>query len=428
MLVNRQEKHPLPRYLEPTVMWEVLRPPGWGKAADEWQAATPGTSGAWNTFDRCGIPELRAEWTRLAAESPGLRGVFQSPVYFDHVCATGAYGVPALAVARTEEGGVRAVVPLTLSRTSYPILLRGNRFLYVPVEAVCVVGGSPALPSDPQLVRGFLRAVSSAFPTRAGIALERIPNNDPLLNQLHEPGTVPDNFFLSGSPAGCVAHHTLPLPASFEDYLGQLTKKKRYNLNRQVRIFGDHCGGTDLTRLESPQDFGPFFEEVTPAGGTDSQGSILFDPAYLVRLRDLAGRGLLRGYLLRHGRILVASMLGYRYDPTYLLESIRYHAAYARFSPGAVLLHLVVKDLITTRAATRINFSDGNPAYSYRDTQALALYTPVLLLRRTVRNYGLQALDRGWQWLKHSWKSLTGGGSGAGPQTAFATPELPYDS
>lgn len=367
-----------PRIAAPVAVdWEVLRTP-----AD------------WND------PALRAGWDRLTIAGGSLRAVFQCPAYFDHLLATTPGARVAVAVARGRDGPL-AVVPLVAERVDYRILVQGSRFFRVPLAAVTVPGGEAALPADPALYDGFLQATAAAFPDCAGIELNRVPVGDPLLDYLTAGKPVASRFLVSVPPFDHVAHHTLRLPPTFADYLAKLARKRRYNLGRQVRIFSARCGGADPHRMKGVRELEPFFDAVTgSAAGYVTRGPVLSCPAEQSRLRDLAGRGLVLGYSLGHGNTVVAWMLGYYYGGTYLVVSIGYHPAYARYSPGAVLLHRVVEDLIATRSASVINFGDGRPAYRYHAVQELVHYAGVMLLHDRPAARALMAVDSAVQTAK----------------------------
>jgi CelD/BcsL family acetyltransferase involved in cellulose biosynthesis len=355
-------------------------------------------------------PELRAGWERLARESHSPRAVFHSPAHFDHLRATAPDQRPVLAVARCPEDGVQAVVPLIAGQFTFRLQIWGTWSLDIPLRVVRVPGGHPDLLPQPRHYAGLFRAAETAFPDCAGIVFELVPRHDLLAEYLDDPLALGERYLVMTPVAARTSHHSLPLPASFADYLGRFRKKQRYNLNRQVRLFGEHCGPIDLRRMERAAEFERFFGAVADPGPAPCRSdAIRYGAEYLMRLRDLAARDLLRGYVLWHGAIPVASMLGYKFGDTYLLESIRFDAGYARMSPGAVLLHLVVDDLIATKAVSVVDFSDGNPAYRYHSSQRLVHYASVLVLRKNIRNRAIFAGDRALRSLKLALRGTAGG-------------------
>jgi hypothetical protein len=106
----------------------------------------------------------------------------------------------------------------------------------------------------------------------------------------------------------------------------------------------------------------------------------------------LAVRGLLRCYLLLCHGVCVACIGGIQVGRTYYLDSSMYHPRYARFSPGTVMLQLVVEDLIRYRPATLINFGYGNPCYSHSATNVRLRYGSFTLFRRRLKHRGVCSL------------------------------------
>jgi CelD/BcsL family acetyltransferase involved in cellulose biosynthesis len=237
------------------------------------------------------------------------------------------------------------------------------------------------------------------------------PRHDLLTEFLDDRRALAGRFLVSAPAFAHTVHHILPLPGSFADYQQQFRRKQRYNLGRQVRRFREHCGRIDLRRIEQRDEFARFFGAAVDPGPVPCRAAaIRYEPEYVTRLTDLAGRGLLRGYVLWHGAIPVACMFGYRFGRKYLLESIRYDAGYAPLSPGAVLLQLVVEDLIATKSATLIDFADGNPAYRYHSTQKLVHYASVMLLRKDFINRVVFAADGALCAVKRALRQLLGSG------------------
>jgi CelD/BcsL family acetyltransferase involved in cellulose biosynthesis len=92
----------------------------------------------------------------------------------------------------------------------------------------------------------------------------------------------------------------------------------------------------------------------------------------------------------------VAAILGYRHGDVCQVESTVYSPAHARFSPGAVLLHFAVEDLIG-RGVRLIDFGVGNPAYGHSSVLSAREEASVLLWRKTLANRARRAAHTGFR-------------------------------
>src|SRR5262249_35052794 len=147
-------------------------------------------------------------------------------------------------------------------------------------------------------------------------------------------------------PNGIQLGHTIPLPPSFQEYLGRFKAKKRYNLLRQVRQLREHGGGAlELRRREAPPDVLDFVrdmkaldESAWPPGRRRRFYAHVVDGTEFARLAD---RGLLLCHVLYCGGRPCAGSIGMIYQRRHYLRAFLRDHRLDRFSPGATLLHLV---------------------------------------------------------------------------------------
>lgn len=100
----------------------------------------------------------------------------------------------------------------------------------------------------------------------------------------------------------------------------------------------------------------------------------------------LASRGLLRSYLLRCNGKSIAYVFGYQYERVYHYVEIGYDPAVAEWSPGSVLLYLLVKDLIEGGGIGTLYFGFGESFYKKCFGNSTFPSTTVWLLRKTLSN------------------------------------------
>ena len=367
---------------------------------------------AWEFLDLpepCRPTELLGEWERLVAETDNIKRIYQSPQWLAHLRATAGGTRLVLAAARDPGGRLLGLAPLSLGPTSLAFEVSGRRLARPRFHQLSLLGGQPLLPPVPALYDSLLVALHGAFPGCGALGLGRVPRGGFLWCCLRQSPVVLE-LFLAHRPDGPGLYHTLPLGPTLDDYLARFNAKKRYNLNRQVRVLREHARGRlELVRVDSRAQVGALLDACVRlarhAGGARGyHGRDLASPGGEHPFADLAGRGLLRCYLLLCDATPVAAMLGYQYRDVYSVCCTPYHRDFARFSPGAVLLHLAVADLLGHRPVGLIDFGFGEPHYNYSSTHASWEGASVLLFRRGLANRARVAAHGGFQWVVRSLK------------------------
>jgi CelD/BcsL family acetyltransferase involved in cellulose biosynthesis len=102
------------------------------------------------------------------------------------------------------------------------------------------------------------------------------------------------------------------------------------------------------------------------------------------KLVQLAQAGVLRSYFLRCGDEACAYVKGFQYNDIYYYNQTGFDERFAQFSPGTVLLYLLLEDLFQHRRPGRVNLYPGE--WSYKELFATQCPTEmrVLVLRRTL--------------------------------------------
>lgn len=204
------------------------------------------------------------------------------------------------------------------------------------------------------------------------------------------------------------------------------SKSRRKRRLRQRSLERAFDGTLEFSVITSPEQTDVFIKESAEIVSQTYQAAlnvgISDDPATHTYLRSLAAEGSLRGYAFRTTDGAIAYAVGDLMCGTYYLWATSYLPAYAKLSPGILLLNQVF-DTLTEEGVTLFDFGHGDAEYKRRlgneerQEADLYVYGPQLVSRiafaahsgsekqRTfVRNslirFGL--LDR----LRNHWRSL----------------------
>jgi hypothetical protein len=347
-------------------------------------------------------PDIRQKWAELLAEDEDINNPYRSVEWFEHWHATSPLGEVRLAVARDASGRPVGLAPLRIGRQRLPFQAAGRTFWEFTCPGISLPGSGPLLPSGARHYDSLFTALFAAFPDCQAITIDRVREGGNLWQYLRASGSIRQTClpYLSG---GVGVIHALPLPGSFAEYLDKFSAKKRYNLKRQARLLREHGSGDlmllRIDRVDQVQRFAEEAAALAPRAGRSGR--------YCAWAREVSGtawnsatlaaRGLLRSYLLFCRGECIACIAGTQVGRTYNLDSTLYHRGYARFSPGTVMLQVVVEDLINYRPAALINFGYGSPCYSHSATNVRFRYGSFTLFRRRLRYRGLCSLHSTFQ-------------------------------
>ena len=370
--------------------------------------------------------EIRAAWERLDSQNTHVYAMYQSLRWWEHLQATGQGAQTRVAVIGDGRGHVAGIVPMKLG--DYPLeFTMGKRTLgKLDVRSAFILGGEPLIPSGSFVHERLFRAIWEHVPEANGIYLKGIPAAGPCWAHLQHGD--PDAIVYT--ERGVRQFYTITLPRTFEDYLAKFKQKKRYNCKRQVSLLREVGGGRlDLVRVDSEAHIPAFLNQAKLVARNSWQHRLASKESdeweEQPRVEDLARRGYLRCYLLRAGNVPCAYVIGYQTQNVFHYADTGYDERYAQYSPGTVLLYLLIEDLINHRPPQLLNFGIGDSHYKSMFATDRSQEASVLLLRRTASNQVRYASHRAFRTLARSAKTVLPHGLSAGPIAAQALDLFP---
>jgi CelD/BcsL family acetyltransferase involved in cellulose biosynthesis len=361
-----------------------------------------------------GSDDLRAQWSTMLNGEWNPYVVYQTPEWFDHVVHTGREQLLSPLVLHGQGKNVRGLALPYRKRHSLPFEVRQYPLWRVHLETIAFLGCEPLVPRDHGTYEALLANALDAAPDADGVYLHSVPTDSFLWNCLQQSEWIARHLRIY-VPHRVRRFHALRLPASFDEYLAtQFRKKKRYNLKRQLRLLEEHAGGRlEWRRVEAPDETGGFAEAARQVVSQSWQSRWLIPDTFESLshpewLQDLAHRGLLRSYVLLCAGTPCAMVLGYQARGTFHYSETSYDQSFARFSPGSILLYLLIGDLLSYRAPQWISFGAGDSLYKEEFSNRHWNDAAVLVLRRSARCAflsGAHACFRGAVDLARQWGS-----------------------
>jgi CelD/BcsL family acetyltransferase involved in cellulose biosynthesis len=160
------------------------------------------------------------------------------------------------------------------------------------------------------------------------------------------------------------------LPATWDEYLGSLSKKDRHELRRKLRRLEMAGGDLDLRVItvaaEAQAELDEFFRLMRLS--SHHKEEFLERPGMETFFRTMtgvmAGEGMLRMYMLTLDGQAVAAVLNFDVGGQLYMYNSGYDPAYAHYAVGLMSKALLVKDAIENGRSC-VDFLRGHESYKY---------------------------------------------------------------
>jgi CelD/BcsL family acetyltransferase involved in cellulose biosynthesis len=326
----------------------------------------------------------REAWQRLHATHAGHETVYASPAFFETLVETQPAGSLQVAFGHsTAPGGVSAIAVLRMREQLLDPHGLAGIVLRSRIRMWALSGSEPLLAPARGTADGlasFLCGLADAPGSFDAFELQSVEVGSLPWKAVTESDALRRKFLVY-MPNGVRACHLTPLPESIEAYLAQFPRKKRYNLQRQLRQIAENLGGEAVV---VPLDTEASIDELTEAVRLiDADEALLLSKAEYVAL---ARQGLLLNFVVRAGGQPVAVIVGIPTGTTYRINKVMYAHRLSPYSPGTSTLHLMNEWFIADGRFRQLDFGFGEPARSYSSSNKTVDRARVLLLRRTLFN------------------------------------------
>lgn len=349
---------------------------------------------------------LMCEWQSGMRATDNLYAMYQSIDWISTMTDAGSVSV------FVKEGSAgRCIVPLAPTPVRLKFSLSRSFQPSLTIRCLELLGGEPIGEIQSEALVEVVEAIWKSHSGIDAIYMKSVMQSSPLWAVLEQQQWKVGNTH-AYKPDGERPFHYLVLPETFDAYLGQFRKKQRYNLRRQVRVLAEaHSNNLELDRVQRAQEVDSLIESVNAvterswkaAKLTRAVPEVLETPE---RLAALAEQGLLRSYVLKVNGAPCAYVVGYLYNDIYHYANIGYDSGLASYSPGNVLLFLVIEDLIDNAHAKFMNFGISDAEYKRIFGNRHIKDASLLLMRPSASNSIRRGLHRGFSAAKEKTKQL----------------------
>ncbi|MGH9403417.1 MAG: GNAT family N-acetyltransferase [Terriglobia bacterium] len=179
------------------------------------------------------------------------------------------------------------------------------------------------------------------------------------------------------------------LEGTFEEYLEKFKGKARKNLVRTVKKFGEFSGSEIEWAQYSPSEIETFCalaDEVNSKSWQAKVSGSFRDWVGKSRILDWAAEGKILGYVLFHqGRPIAVACCKISQDVFYYWAP-RFDQAYEKWSPGTVLLYLILEKLFAEGKYKLFDFGEGLQPYKEFFSTGCVPCATVRYFKRTAKH------------------------------------------
>lgn len=284
-------------------------------------------------------------------------------------------------------------VPLRFQIGARTLAAIPRRLVRVPLSlAQALEGTVPALPPLESAAHGYL---VTSLPLAAADVLEvRVPHLIAWRRQHY-------------------IRYWADLTIGVEAYEAALSGQARSALRRKAkRIAAESGGALDVRRYRTPDEIATFHAIAHDLSRKTYQhrlmgGGLPADPAFTARMQADAAAGQARGWLL----FLRGEAIAYLYCPIVggdvIYDHVGHDPAFAALSPGSVLHHAAMRDLLGDDAARRFDFTEGEGQHKRQLATGGIACVDQLLLRPTLANRAALGALRGFDRAAAAAKAVT---------------------
>lgn len=278
--------------------------------------------------------------------------------------AAGLAGAPPLILARKASGPADIVqsIAVLASRTVQVRPLPPFRWS-IPLRGRSVVANQILGDASPQATHHMLQAMCRLVMDGQADCLlfSDLPANSPIRQQLAE--VARRNRARLFYPVDCTPHWYIRFPERPGDYWQQFSKKTRYNFRWRARKLPH-----ELLRITGRDQVPYLLDQIRSLLERTWQYRRLglqfpCDQRMRRIYENFADMGALRCYLLEQDGRPIAFATGIQWKNQFIFEETGYDPQFASFSPGNVLLHRLLEDLIEHDTPRLFDFGYGDAEY-----------------------------------------------------------------
>ena len=306
------------------------------------------------------LSQIEGDWARL------IRGSLFSVPSFDSIRAWAREFDGRFLVLVHRTGGCVTALACFYCVKATKAYKAGERMLFtLPVRDLRLYGSAMPGVAEGEVAKHFIDIVNREFRFDV-LTLGDVPLASPLYAAVM---AQQDRFVVTELSRKRSLRWLIRMPQSFDAYMMTLGAKSRQNLRREARLFEKQFQAVfqSVRHADQAETFLRDAETISRKTYQWNVGQRIVndEPARHALVRR-AQQGELQCYVLHADGAPVAFMRGRLAGGTYDFETAGFDPAFAKASPGAVLLLFAIRDLIEQAHCITFDFGQGGDLVGYK--------------------------------------------------------------
>jgi hypothetical protein len=232
----------------------------------------------------------------------------------------------------------------------------------------------------------------------------------PLDSSLFSEARTRPGFFCRQHICVRYMHRYLELPASFEDYLRALPRKRRHEARRHARLLCKNFpDATEIQWYTNEQQIERLTGDVKKVHASSYQGALgvgfTDNEGTRARFRAVAKKDGLRGCVMYISGEPVAFFIGFKFKETLFGKYLGFNPQFHKYSPGLqILLHVIENSCQPATGLRVVDLGWGDQNYKRAICNRSWMESPVRIFAPTLRGLRLNAEKSLAEWLDFRFK------------------------
>ena len=333
--------------------------------------------------------DLKEKWHRYLDDySENLYLLYQSYEWFEYI-NDHAKDDLYIYIIRNESKDIIGIIPLQVFTYRLVITVKKFNILNIPIRSAEILGGRLMVDSHDIAYRALVDILYDQGSNISAIYFKSLPEESFTAKEITNNWANSDNARLY-FPYTDRFLHSVELPDTFDEYKKKFNSKKRNFYKRRIRQLNE-CFDGDLSfdciqEEDHVEDFVDKVESMLKHTWKDKYYNVSDTIPDVEALKHLAKKNMLRAYILSSNNEAYAFVIGYVFRGVYHYSDLGYHEKVSKYSPGTVLLYLLIQDLIDKKDVVSVNFGIHDARYKREFGNKHIKDCSVLILKSTFAN------------------------------------------
>ena len=298
-------------------------------------------------------------------------------------------GSGVAAIRSREPASLVAVLPLLPMIWSLNLGVAGRCWYRRNLSVLRVCGGDLIEKDvDPRDLTALWRNVTERYPAVQGLWFDHV-GSETRGDKIRRSADGASGFLVQSVFRG-LPHYRLKLPPAAEEIRRRRSRESLKKIQGRERALSRAAGAEcRLVEIRRPLDWEPYVGKIMDLMSHTWQSRRLGHRFDASSLRDVAQAGWLRSFLLLAGESAAAFAFCFQGEGVLVYEQIGYDPAFAKYSPGTILLYRLLDRLYETDTPECVDFGEGEAEYKSLLADEVTSVDGLMVLRRS---YGMALL------------------------------------